>query len=102
VSSLRKKSTKKKVKAVASAADKEIVLVPTNVKTGCICPNHGRPVDGMIFTDPCCKVHYSELAISAVIALPKAEVTEAELEEWRNRESTRKRVSYPKMTVARQ
>jgi hypothetical protein len=92
----------RKEKAAVDTIEGEARPVPVNVRTGCICPNAGRPIDGMIFVDPCCKVHYAELEISALIAMVKSEVTEEELKDWRRHESTKRRVSYPKMTVAKQ
>jgi hypothetical protein len=98
----RKKPAKKKAKAVVLEPEEEVIPVPVSVRTGCICPNQGRAVNGNIYIDPCCKVHYAELEISAILAIPKTEVTEAELEEWRSHYPNKKRVSYPRMTVSKQ
>jgi hypothetical protein len=85
-----------------SATDEGPQPVRVNVRSDCICRNHGQPIGNLVFIDPCCRVHYAELEISAIIAIPKTEVTEAELEEWRSRrEPAKKRVSYPKMMVAK-
>jgi hypothetical protein len=85
-----------------SATDEEPQPVRVNVRSDCICRNHGQPIGNLIFINPSCRVHYAELDISALIAIPETEVTEAELKEWRIRcEPAKKRVSYPKMMVAK-
>ena len=38
----------------------ETQLPPLNVKTGCICPNQGQPIRGLIYIEPACRVHYAE------------------------------------------
>jgi hypothetical protein len=85
-----------------SVTEEEIQSVPVNVRTGCTCRNHGLPVNGERFIDPCCKIHYAELDVSALIAMPEEEITEAELKGWQRREPAKRRISYPKMTVAKQ
>ena len=73
---------------------------PVNVKTGCICPNQGKPIDGMIYVDPACRIHYAEKNIP--YASDDEEITKEELAEWARIDSRqrRKRVTYPKMKVA--
>jgi hypothetical protein len=76
---------------------------PVNVRTGCICSNHGRPVGGIIYVNPCCRVHYAEVRIP--FPTLEQEASEEEKAEWRRLEKrppAKKRVAYPKMTVARQ
>jgi hypothetical protein len=51
-----------------------------NVRTGCICPNRGRPIRGLIYIDPACRVHYSEKNIP--YAEGDAEITKEELRVW--------------------
>jgi hypothetical protein len=74
--------------------------LPPNVRTGCICPNGGRPIRGLIYIEPACRVHYAEKNIP--YAEDDAEITKAELAEWAQIEKgqRRKRVTYPKMKVA--
>ena len=75
-------------------------VAPPNVRTGCICFNQGRPdANGWQLIDPCCRVHYAERMIFTLPMDTETEIEEEELAEWRHREH--KRVSYPKMTVAR-
>jgi hypothetical protein len=73
---------------------------PVNVKTGCICPNQHRPIDGVIRTAPSCRIHYAEANIPTRAEEPP--IAEEEIGDWRKPEKQeKKRVSYPKMTVAR-
>ena len=75
-----------------------------DVRKGCICANRGEPdSSGIRFIDPCCRVHYAERAILVTAPDPETEITDAEIAEWRRREQQqpRKRVCYPKMTVAK-
>lgn len=75
--------------------------IPVNVRWSCICPNGGKPIGGMIFIDPCCRVHYAEASVPQVE--PEHKITKEELAEWTKLRFDRrkKRVSYPKMTVAK-
>lgn len=71
-----------------------------NVKLGCICPNEGRAgIDGVRVINPCCKIHYAERTVCVATPDRETEITRAEIAEWKRRE--KKRVAYPKMTVAR-
>jgi hypothetical protein len=89
--------------------EEEIQRQTLNVRQGCICPNGGNPIDGETYIDPCCKVHYAELAITEFLTKPDLDVSEEELADWQMREKEqnaekqrrKKRVSYPKMTVAK-
>lgn len=66
---------------------------PVNVKTGCTCPNQGRPIDGYCYIDPCCRIHYAERGIP----IPRPE---SKKESWAKREKP-SRLCYPKMKVAK-
>lgn len=89
----------------ANAMDTEAIeeeqLPPVNVRTGCICQNQGRPVNGMILINPCCRMHYAEKGIPQVD--PEEEITKEELAEWAldERKQSKKRITHPKMAVAR-
>ncbi len=75
-------------------------VVPLDVRRDCICPNGGRPdANGIRIVSPSCRVHYAEHTIRVATPDPETEITQAEIAEWQGRE--KKRVSYPKMTVAR-
>lgn len=78
----------------------ETQLPPVNVKTGCICPNQGQPIRGLIYIEPACRVHYAEKNIP--YAADDEEITKEELAEWSrfDCQHRRKRVTYPKMKVA--
>lgn len=81
-------------------ADELAELLPKNVKFGCICINQGKPdVNGLRIIDPCCRIHYAERTILQGIPESEMKITQAEIADWQRRE--RKRVSYPKMTVAK-
>ena len=80
-------------------AEAEQILTFPDVRKNCICPNGGKPdTDGMQIINPCCRIHYAERTIFVRTPDPEPEVTEAEITAWHRRE--KKRVCYPKMTVA--
>lgn len=68
-------------------------------RASCICRNQGRPINGFIFISPACPIHY---ALRVRVVDPTA-VTEEEIAAWRSpeRRPAPKRISYPKMNVAR-
>lgn len=71
-----------------------------NVRHGCICFNQSRPdAEGCRRIDPCCRIHYAERIFLTEATDPAAMLSEMEAKDWRSREQ--KRVTYPKMTVAR-
>lgn len=75
--------------------------VAPDVRTSCICPNGGLPdADGIQIFSPSCRVHYAERAVGVAAPDRETEITQAEIAEWQRRE--KKRVAYPKMTVAKQ
>ena len=79
----------------------ETLVIPANVRTGCICQNQGRPINGMILINPCCRVHYAEKGIPQVD--PEEKITKEELAEWAldERRQSKRRITHPKMAVAR-
>ena len=75
---------------------------PVDVRTGCICSNHGQPIEGVIYVNPCCRVHYAETRIP--LASVEQGLSNQEKADWHlpeTRVPAKKRVAYPKMTVAR-
>ena len=66
-----------------------------NVKTGCICRYGGKSVGGLIYIDPCCRVHFAETRLPKCPPVPP--ITKAELDAWK----PKKRVSYPKLSIAK-
>ena len=75
-------------------------IVPANAKSGCICVNQSKPdANGNRMIDPSCRVHYAELVLRSVAFDPETEITEKEIAQWQRRE--KKRVCYPKMSVAK-
>jgi hypothetical protein len=72
-----------------------------NVRTGCICSNGGWPVDGWIYIEPACRVHYAESGIPQ--AEHEARITKVQLAEWAELGFKRRKrhVTTPKMPVAR-
>lgn len=75
----------------------ELIEQQCSAKKGeCICTNKGEPVDGFIFRSPSCPVH----CVRQFAPIPQIQPTAQELEEWMSPQA-KKRVTYPKMTVAR-
>ena len=85
---------------MSTTASEVVEFLPKNVKRGCICQNRGAPdANGVRIIDPCCRVHYAERLVQTYTPEPEPEITAAEIASWQRRE--KKRVSYPKMTVAK-
>jgi hypothetical protein len=86
---------------------------PSASKGECVCRNHSLPVNGIRYVSPSCPIHYSQL--TAFATAPKIEPGLDSLKclfpnrEWVARQTSsataipahKKRVTYPKMTVAK-
>jgi hypothetical protein len=72
-----------------------VLKTPVNARLGCICPNGGRPINGQIFVNPSCRVHYAE---QHILFPTIEEISKEEINSWHKK---KKRVSYPKLMVAR-
>jgi len=67
------------------------------IKGQCICRNRANPIEGLIYISPCCPIHYSLQKFLRITT--DIEITDEEIDVWKRRE--RKRVTYPKMAVAK-